>query len=118
MEAYVEGAAKAVRQLRCSAPSAEEVLLSGRNATELQILERLTTDLADVGPVRPLTGFAVNAKQGAQGAALVADGLSGGRQRGVVDRLRIREARGTVLDHLVFISPAAARQRLGISGSD
>jgi predicted butyrate kinase (DUF1464 family) len=30
------------------------------------------------------------------------------------DRLRIREARGTVLDHLIFVSPAAARRRLGV----
>jgi predicted butyrate kinase (DUF1464 family) len=114
-DAYVEGAAKAVRQLRCSAPSAREILLSGRKATEPEIFERLAAELADVGPVRLLTGFAANAKQGAQGAALVADGLSGGRNADLVDRLRIRQARGTVLDHLVFISPAVARQRLGIS---
>lgn len=114
MEAYVEGAAKAIRQLLSSAPSADEILVSGRKAAERDILEPLAADLADVGPVRLLTGFSVNAKQGAQGAALLADGLSGGRYAGLVDRLRIREARGTVLDHLVFISPAAARQRLGI----
>jgi predicted butyrate kinase (DUF1464 family) len=70
--------------------------------------------LADVGPVRLLKGFAAQAKQGAQGAALVADGLSGGRNAALVDRLRIREARGTVLDHLVVISPATARRRLGL----
>ena len=115
LEAYVEGASKAVRQLRCSAPSAREVLLSGRKAAEPDIRERVAADLADIGPVRLLQGFAVHAKQGAQGAALVADGLAGGRHRGLVDRLRIREARGTVLDHLVFISPAAARERLGIA---
>jgi predicted butyrate kinase (DUF1464 family) len=114
MEAYVEGAAKAIRQLRSSAPSADEILVSGRKAAEREILEPLAADLADVGPVRLLTGFSVNAKQGAQGASLLADGLSGGRHAGLVDRLRIREARGTVLDHLVFISPAAARQRLGM----
>lgn len=31
LEAYVEGATKAARQLRCSAPSADEILLSGRD---------------------------------------------------------------------------------------
>jgi hypothetical protein len=31
-----------------------------------------------------------------------------------VNRLRVRQAKGTVLDHLVFISPASARRRLGI----
>jgi predicted butyrate kinase (DUF1464 family) len=113
LRAYVEGAAKAVRQLRCSAPSADEVLLSGRNSADPEIVQFLSAELSDMEVVT-LTGFAAIAKQGAQGAALLADGLSGGRAQEVVDRLGIREAGGTVLDHLVFISPAAARRRLGI----
>jgi hypothetical protein len=32
-----------------------------------------------------------------------------------VDRLRIREATGTVLDHLYVISPDDARRRLGLT---
>jgi predicted butyrate kinase (DUF1464 family) len=115
LDAYVEGAVKAVRQLCCSAPSAGEILLSGRKAAEPDIVERLRRALADLGPVRQLRGFAAKAKQGAQGAALLADGLSGGTHAQLVDRLKLREARGTVLDHLVFISPEAARRRLGIA---
>jgi predicted butyrate kinase (DUF1464 family) len=114
LRAYVEGAAKAVRQLQCSAPSADEILLSGRNAADPEIRQLLSTELRDVGVLRLLTGFAATAKQGAQGAALLADGLAGGREGELVERLRVREAKGTVLDHLVFISPAVARQRLGI----
>ena len=75
---------------------------------------RLTEALDEFGEVRTLAGFAARAKQGAQGAALVADGLSGGSHRRMVERLGIREATGTVLDHLYFISPAAARRRLGL----
>jgi predicted butyrate kinase (DUF1464 family) len=45
----------------------------------------------------------------------LADGLAGGAHQRLVDRLGIREAKGTVLDHLYFISPAAARRRLGLS---
>jgi len=115
MEAYREGAAKAVRQLRCSAPSAREILLSGRNAAKPELLQWLTQDLADLGTVRVLTGFAARAKQGAQGAAVLADGLAGGTHADLVSRLRIREAKGTVLDHLVFIPPEAARKRLGLA---
>ncbi|MFL5403556.1 MAG: DUF1464 family protein [Gemmatimonadales bacterium] len=114
LDAYVEGAEKAIRQLRCSAPSADEILLSGRQAAEERVRQPLTARLSDIGPVRLLTGAALVAKQGAQGAALLADGLAGGASREVVDRLRIRQASGTVLDHLVFISPASARLRLGI----
>jgi predicted butyrate kinase (DUF1464 family) len=115
LDAYVEGVIKTVRQLLCGAPSATAILISGRVAGEDGIVQRLANALADLGPVRPLKGFAAVAKSGAQGAALLADGLAGGRHGELVDRLRLREARGTVLDHLVFISPAAARRRLGIS---
>lgn len=115
LQAYVEGAAKAVRQLRGSAPSAGDILLSGRNAAQNGIVEYLANELADIGTVRLLRGFAEVAKQGAQGAALVADGLAGGQHAELVSRAGLVQARGTALDHLVFISPEAAGRRLGLS---
>jgi predicted butyrate kinase (DUF1464 family) len=115
LDAYIEGIVKTVRQLRCSAPSADEILLSGRHAADGEIRTRIAAQLTDVGPVRLLTGSARHAKQGAEGAALLADGLAGGKSRRLVDRLRIREAQGTVLDNLLFITPEAAGRRLGLS---
>jgi predicted butyrate kinase (DUF1464 family) len=112
--AYVEGAVKAVAQLRHSAPRADEVLVSGRNAADADLLHRLHAAFSGVATVRRLEGFALVAKQGAQGAALLADGLAGGRHEALVRRLRIREAHGTVLDHLHVITPATARRRLGL----
>jgi predicted butyrate kinase (DUF1464 family) len=112
IEAYLEGAAKAVHLLRSSAPAADEVLVSGRAAADADLVERLGGMLAGVATVRPLAGFAVAAKQGAQGAALIADGLAGGRCAPLVKHLRIRQASGSVLDHLHIISPEAAWRRL------
>ena len=112
IEAYLEGAAKAVHLLRSSAPAADEVLVSGRASADGDLVERLGGMLTGVATVRPLAGFAVAAKQGAQGAALLADGLAGGRCAPLVRHLRIREASGSVLDHLHVISPEAARRRL------
>ena len=66
------------------------------------------------GTVETLTGIATVAKHAAQGAAILADGLAGGSAAEVVQTLGIREATGTVLDHLYVITPEAARQRLGI----
>jgi predicted butyrate kinase (DUF1464 family) len=114
LEAYVEGAARTARQLRAAAPDANEILISGRMADEPVVRRALVAGLAGVGEVVPLAGFAATAKQGAQGAALLADGLAGGRWARLVDRLGIREAKGTVLDHLHVISPSAARRRLGL----
>ena len=52
--------------------------------------------LARVAPVRPALG----ARSAARGAALLADGLAGGAYAPLVACLRLREARGGVLDHL------------------
>ncbi len=113
IDAYVEGAVKAVLQLRASAPHADEVVVSGRGAADADLLARLRAALRGL-TVHHLEGFALVAKQGAQGAAILADGLVGGRHEALVRCLRIREAGGTVLDHLHVITPAAARRRLGL----
>lgn len=114
-DAFVEGAIKAVRQLTTAAPLASEILVSGRLGADPAVRERLAAALSDVGPVRPLTGFAAAAKQGAQGAALLADGLAGGEYAELVDTLRLRAASGTVLDWLHVITPDQARRRLGLA---
>jgi predicted butyrate kinase (DUF1464 family) len=115
LTAYLEGATRSVRILQGSAPSADLVLLSGRHALEPEIAQPLRSALVDLGEVRALAGYAHTAKQGAQGAALMADGLVGGRYQDLVERLGIREAKGTVLDHLYVITQAAARRRLGLA---
>nr|AAY89265.1 conserved hypothetical protein [uncultured bacterium BAC10-10] len=115
--AYLESATKAVAALMVSAPGARDVILSGRVARIPAARDELTRRLAKMATgtsVYALAGFAAVAKTAAQGAALVADGLAGGMTAALVDTLGIRQASGTVLDHLHVISPAAARARLGI----
>jgi len=115
--AFMEGVVKTVAMLLVSAPSAREVVLSGRVAAIERVQVDLARRLSTVAPrvaVQHLRGFARTAKQGAQGAALVADGLAGGPEDELVSTMGIRRASGTVLDHLILISPATARHRLGI----
>lgn len=114
LPAFLEGAEKAVRTLLAAVPAPEDIVLSGRQAARPEVAGPLAKRLAGIAPVRRLEGFARVAKEGAQGAAVIADGLAGGRHAGLVERLRLREARGTVLDHLRVISPADARRRLGL----
>jgi predicted butyrate kinase (DUF1464 family) len=46
--------------------------------------------------------FAKKAKDVAQGTALIANGIAGGKYRELVKVLRIKDAKGTVLDHIFF----------------
>jgi predicted butyrate kinase (DUF1464 family) len=94
--ALEEGAAKAVLTLTASVPAPREVLVAGRLADAPGLLDALAERLAGVAAVRPASAV----KSAARGAAVLADGLAGGRYAPLVDRLCLREARGGVLDHL------------------
>ena len=98
--ALEEGAVKAALALTVSAPAPREVLVAGRLARAPCLLDALTERLAGVAPVRAATGLGARAKTAAQGAAVLADGLAGGRYAPLVERLGLRDASGTVLDHL------------------
>ena len=114
-DALVEGAAKAATALALSVPDLSEFVLSGRLARVPAVQDAIARLLERWGPVRILDGVASIAKEGAQGAAMLADGLMGGGHRVLVETLGIRDAQGSVLDHLYVVSPAAARRRLGLS---
>jgi len=113
-DALIESAVKAVAALCTVVPRPHEILLSGRLTHADAIGRELRRRLSPFAPVRRLEGFAHTAKEAAQGAALLADGLAGGPNESLVNALGVREASGTVLDHLFVISPDAARRRLGI----
>lgn len=114
-QAFVESAVKAAVALALSVPSPQEFVLSGMLAQVEPVREAIRQRLDVLAPTRLLEGFARVAKHGAQGTALIADGLAGGRHRELVDTLAIREARGSVLDHLYVVTRAQARRRLGLS---
>src|SRR5437867_1156996 len=96
-------------------PGSPDALGNPQTAREEGVRRGIAQRLQGIAPVRVLHGFAAEAKEGAQGAALIADGLCGGAHRELVATLGIREARGTVLDHLYVISRDQARRRLGLA---
>lgn len=113
-DAYVEGVVKAVAMLMVAVPRPYEIVLSGRMAHVETVRRELARRLADRAPVCTLRGFASVAKEGAQGAALIADGLMHGAHAALVQTMGLAAAHGTVLDHLYVISPREARRRLGL----
>ena len=109
---FVEGLLKAVAGLRTVTPF-DEVVLSGRLLeTEPDLAHQVAAALsACAGVVRLESLPGAWVKHAAQGAAVLADGLAGGRYAAVVERLRFREAAGTVLTWLCH--PRAAEIHIG-----
>ncbi len=99
-EALFEGVTKSVAAEMTVVPHPREILLSGRLCRTPAIREELAARLSGFAPVHHLTGIAQVAKEAAQGAALIANGMAGGQFADLVEAMRLKEAKGTVLDYL------------------
>jgi predicted butyrate kinase (DUF1464 family) len=99
-EALFEGIAKSVAAEMITVRNPHEILLSGRLCRLPAVREEVAERLSRFVPVHHITGIAQVAKEAAQGAALIADGMAGGQFAGLVETMRLREAKGTVLDYL------------------
>ena len=99
-EALFEGITKSVAAEMAIVPTAREILLSGRLCRLPAVRAELTGRLSHFAPVRQIAGITKTAKEAAQGAALIADGIAGGQFAGLVEVMRLKEARGTVLDYI------------------
>lgn len=110
-DAFMEGLVKSIAAEMSIVPAAREILLAGRLCRIPEIHQEVVRRLARFAPVRRVGGFAQVAKEAAQGAALIAEGLAGGAHKTLVEVMRLREARGTVLDHLYVAGAETLRRR-------
>jgi predicted butyrate kinase (DUF1464 family) len=113
LNAYLEGAVKDVLSLTASVKP-DDILVSGRMSKVRGIFDELKGRLGS-WQVRRLEGFdTANVKEAAQGAALIADGLAGGAYEELIDVMKIREAKGTSLDHILLPEIEALKKEYGI----
>jgi len=108
-EAFIESLVRAVAGELAAASPPREILLSGRLSRIPGFREPVVTALSRLGPVRSLD-VGTKVKEAARGAALIADGLAGGRYRELIEVMRLREAQGTVLDHLYLTGAEEVRR--------
>lgn len=113
-EALMEGIERGVAQMSVSVKRSKEILLSGRLSRVDKIYDETSRRLFRFGRVRRVGRFAEVSKEAAQGAALIADGLAGGRHKALVKTMEIREARGTVLDYLYLKGANELRRKYGL----
>ena len=88
-----------------------EILISGRLCRIDEIVNQVACRLSDFAPVRRVEGFARIAKESAQGAALIAEGLAGGKHKRLVEVMALRETSGTALDHLYVEGAEALKKK-------
>ncbi len=100
LAAYVESLTKHVAGLKAVTPF-DRLYLSGASAGHPEIAAAATSALERFGALIPLPSLPGSwVKHASQGAALLADGLAGGRNDDLVASLQLAEATGTVWDHL------------------
>lgn len=102
-EAFMEGIEKCVWSMKAVVKKPQAIMLSGRLSRVSGIYDELEKRLSIVAPVDRVHGFAKSVKEAAQGAALIADGLAGGRMRELVEHMGIHRSYGTVLDYIYVV---------------
>lgn len=99
-EAYVEGVVRDVAALSAAAEiGSRRLFVSGRVSRVKYFYDKIRSKLAEYR-VSGLDTMGSTAKEGAVGAALVANGLAGGIFRPIVENMGLREAGGHVLDYV------------------
>jgi len=96
----LESVVKGVAAMTVSVERPREILLSGRLSGIPEIAEALSVKLAQFGKVRKVGRQAKVAKEAAEGAYIIGEGLLGGRYKGIVDCLKLKEAVGTMFDYI------------------
>ncbi|ALL00728.1 hypothetical protein Pyrde_0678 [Pyrodictium delaneyi] len=104
IEALAESAAKDVLAL-LTAVTPRRVYVTGRwwrvGLFRQALEEKLNPVLSRLGIETTGLSYKGTAKEAALGAALLANGLAGGRYSWIVEALRLRESRGTIFDYIV-----------------
>ena len=98
----LESVVKGVAAMMVSVNEPREILLSGRLTGISEIAGALRQKLSSFGSVRRVQARAGVAKLAAEGAYIIGEGLMGGKYRGIVDCLKLREASGTMFDHILL----------------
>jgi len=113
-QAIIEGVEKGVASMTVSVPGAKEILMSGRWTRVPKLSEELERRLSRFAAVRSVGWLegAKTVKEAAQGYAMAADGLAGGRFAGLVEWMGITRARGTAMDYLYHPKGRDARVNL------
>jgi predicted butyrate kinase (DUF1464 family) len=112
--AFHEGIEKSVVSILVSVKEPKEIILCGRLSRVKEFYSEVEKRLRNYAKVKRIRGFARNAKEAAQGAALIADGLANGEFLRLIEVMRIRDSMGTSLDYIYHPQIKKVLRREGI----
>ena len=96
----LESVIKGVAAMSVVVEKPREIILSGRLTDVPEIAEALKARLSRFSGVRKVGRKAGVAKEAAEGAYIIGEGLLGGKYKDIVDAMKLREASGTMFDHI------------------
>jgi predicted butyrate kinase (DUF1464 family) len=96
----LESVLKGVAAMMIAVEKPHEIILSGRLTDISEITEALKDRLSQFGKVRKVGRKAKVAKEAAEGAYIIGEGLLGGKYKGIIDSLELRSASGTMYDYI------------------
>jgi len=105
----LESVLKGITAMMVAVERPREILLSGRLSGIPAIAGALSNRLARFGKVRPVGRKARVAKEAAEGAYIIGEGLMGGKYKGIVEALQLRQASGTMYDYILLKGVEVAR---------
>jgi predicted butyrate kinase (DUF1464 family) len=98
----VESTAKNVAAMTVALPEPREILISGRLSGIPELADDLAKRLTRFGTVCKVGRKAETAKEAAEGAFIIGEGLAGGKYRGIIECLELNKASGTMYDYLTI----------------
>jgi len=98
----LESIVKGVAAIKVAVDQPREIMLSGRLSGIPEITETLADKLSQFGVVRKVGRQARVAKEAAEGAYIIGEGLLEGKYKGIVDCLELRGAKGTMFDYVLL----------------
>ncbi len=108
-EAMVEAILKDISTLLVAVRKPREILLSGRFTRVPGVREGIFTAiedfLSDLGikaRVRSIRRRAREAKEAAEGASILANGIAGGKYRELIEHMEFRRSSGTIFDFIIL----------------
>lgn len=98
----IESTLKSIAAMAVVVDKPREILISGRLSRITEFVETLKTRLAKFGKVRIVGRKAKIAKEAAEGAFIIGEGLEGGKYEGIVDVLQLKQAKGSMFDYILL----------------